>query len=267
MRMSGPARMARPRLWERKPPPDVTAHETLIAAVPVRTYRTPTPSSRAVIYLHGGDFLDGDLDTSDHICRALAHLTNDRVLSVGYRLATEDPFPAALDDGDFVIQYALASSEFTTVSVAGDGAGGNLAAGLALRYRSWLAHQVLLCPILDLTCARKSWQSEASTPRERERAFEHFARYVGGHERTDPLVSPMFEEKLTDLPPALVVTAQRDTWRDDGRDYARRLRDADVPTRYTEYAGMPHDFLLSARTERAFDHCLLEVSNFLKGIS
>lgn len=254
------------KVFLRKPPAGVTIDHRTVDGVPVRTYRTASSSGRTLVYIHGGGFMVGGFDSCDHICRDLAHHTGDFVVSVDYRLAPEDPFPAGLDDCDTVLQWVLSNTDASHVSVGGDSAGGNLTAALALRHPGAFSRQVLIYPMLDLTCSRDSWVTETLLPPTREQAYEligHYASY-----RKDPLVSPLFATSLAGQPPALVITAQHDTLRDDGRDYAELLRAAGVATRYSEYARMPHAFLSLPRLAGlAYDQCIGEIAGFLRGIA
>lgn len=264
-----------PRILLRKPAPGISRVDRVVPGrsgdVAVRTYRTATPSDRAVVYLHGGGFMAGGPDSCDHICADLARLTNHLIVSVDYRLAPEDPFPAGLDDCDDVVQWVIASAgelgvDARDLAVAGDSAGGNLSAALCLRHRGnkavSISKQVLIYPMLDLTCARDSWRTEAAGLIEPNRARTLMLRYAATP--TNPLASPLFATELHGLPPALIITSQHDTLRDDGRDYAALLRGAEVPVQYTEYARMPHAFLsLSRLAGSAYDQALTEVATFL----
>lgn len=264
-------RAEKPMRWVLRPrPASVTSSETLAGSVPVRVYRTESPSGRALLYLHGGGFIVGGLDACDHICADLADRTDDVVVSVDYRLAPDDPFPAGLDDAEealrwLVRQAASLGVDPSHVAIGGDSAGGNLTAALCLRVRDVpISRQVIIYPMLDLTCSRDSWTTEASALMNRTDVQKAASRYHGDTDVKDPLVSPLFATDLSGLPPALVITAQHDTLRDDGVAYAAVLADAGVPVRHTQYLRMPHGFLSFPRLTACYDQAIWEISQFLR---
>jgi len=239
------------------------------ADVPVRIYRSANPSGRAMVYIHGGGFVMGGLDACDHICADLAALTGDVIVSVDYRLAPEDPFPAGLDDCEDVLRWVSAqagtlSIDPTCITVAGDSAGGNLSIALALRLRDeggpTISRLVSIYPMLDLTCSRDSWVSEAAPYMNRERALSAVAYYHGEASAKDPLVSPLFADDLRGLPPTLVLTAEHDTLRCDGEEFVQMLADAGVAVRHTQFRRMPHGFLSLPRLASAYDQALWEIT-------
>ncbi len=227
--------------------------------VPVRLY-APVDDAQAVLPLvlvmHGGGFVFGGIDGYyDHVCRVLCMRAHSRVMSVGYRLAPEQPFPAATDDCYAALEWAVAHAgalgvDAQRVFVAGGSAGANLAAVTALRARDALGPalrgQVLFYPILApahpptpsalafaqgyyLTLADVQWfWQQYLTPR---LAVDH------------PYVYPLLATQLAGLPPALVITAEYDPLRDEGEHYALRLQGAGVPTTLTRYDGMVHGFM------------------------
>jgi acetyl esterase len=223
--------------------------------VPVRIYR-PTPDDRPlpiVIFCHGGGFVICGLDSHDQYCRALARDTGAVVVSVDYRLAPRHRYPAACDDAYAVLCWAAGhADEFGgdggRIAVAGDSAGGNLAAALTLRARDTagpaIAAQLLVYPMLD---------SRRDTASYRDNAQGYFV--TADHLRwyweqylpddaaaADPYACPARARDLAGLPPAHVVTAEFDPLRDEGEDYARRLAEAGVPVRLRRYDGMFHGF-------------------------
>ena len=219
----------------------------------VRVYR---PSAAAalpgLVYFHGGGFVLGGLDMNDRPCRALANQSGCVVISVDYRLAPEHPFPAAADDAyaatSFVAENAASFGvDRARLAVAGDSAGGNLAAVVALRARDSggpaLAFQLLVYPLVDFT---------DESPSMRDFADGHFLTAAGLHwfaghylppsvDRRQPWVSPL-HTNLKGLPPALVMTAECDPLRDQGETFAKRLQDAGVPAELKRYDGMFHPF-------------------------
>lgn len=206
-----------------------------------------------LIYFHGGGLVAGSVDSHDPICRSLANASGHRVMSVDYRLAPENPFPAAVEDACAATRWICEhAADFAVdaarTGVCGDSAGATLAAvacqTLAAAGGPPLAFQLLLCPILD---------HAADTPSRREFAqgyfldrgtLEHDLTYYLGerHGTADPRLSPLRASDLRALPPTCIHTAEFDPLRDEGADYARRLREAGVPTRYRCHSGMIHLF-------------------------
>jgi acetyl esterase len=191
------------------------------------------------------------------VARALAAATGLKVVSVGYRLAPEAAFPAGLDDCHAVVRWLAEEGagvgwDGTTLAVAGDSSGGNLAAAVVARAHDEgfdrITHQVLYYPSLDLDFDADRYPSlrQNATGYGLETAglkpFNAF--YLGsGADPADPLVSPAKRADLRGLPPALVVTAELDPLRDEGEQHARRLREAGVEVTLRRYAGANHGFV------------------------
>jgi acetyl esterase len=217
--------------------------------VPARLYRgseqVPAP---AVLYAHGGGWVLGDLDTHDGLCRHLAAASGWAVLAVDYRLAPEHPYPAALDDmaqalgwlrGTGAARHGLDPGR---IVVAGDSAGGHLAAVTARRARDAgtdLAGQILICPVID-PAADYPALDEYGLDRQEMRFFWD-AYAPSGVDRTEPDLDPMRAD-LAGLPPALVVTAELDVLCAEGERYAAALLAAGVPVTATRYQGLVHNF-------------------------
>ncbi len=223
--------------------------------LPVRVYRpTADDGLPAVAYFHGGGWVLCDLDTHDTTCRDLARYSGSVVVSVDYRRAPEAPFPAAFDDCIAVTRALLDGSaglgtDPARVAVAGDSAGGNLAAGIAQALRGArppLAHQVLIYPLVDANTGRTgSYDAYGDGHFLTHRDIDWFlAAYGGDADRSDPRLSPAVTTDLGGLPPATVVTAECDPLVDEGAAYARALAEAGVPTEYACFAGQVHPFVL-----------------------
>ncbi|MGY1670109.1 alpha/beta hydrolase [Geodermatophilus sp. SYSU D00710] len=223
--------------------------------VPVRVYRPSNDDGLPVVaYFHGGGWVLCDLDTHDTTCRDIARYSGAVVVSVDYRRAPEAPFPAAFDDCLAVTRALLDGSsglgtDPARVAVAGDSAGGNLAAGIAQALRDVrppLAHQVLVYPLVDARTGRTdSYRSYGEGHFLTHRDIDWFlAVYGGDADRSDPRLSPAMAEDLTGLAPATVVTAGCDPLVDEGAAYARALAEAGVPTEYTCFTGHVHPFVL-----------------------
>jgi acetyl esterase len=248
-------------------------------AIPVRLYR-PLGSRAAerlpaLVYFHGGGWTFGDLDTHDVVCRELANLARCAVASVGYRLAPEHKFPAAVEDALAATRWVGREAEALaldprTIAVGGDSAGGNLAAVVALVARDEggpkLALQVLIYPATDMA---------ADTPSHAEFADGYvLTREVilwsrGNYLRSlddvaDWRASPLRARDHSRLAPAYVVTCGFDPLRDEGRAYAGRLRAAGVPVTYECFEGMIHGFVTMGGVIAAAHHALYRCSQGLR---
>jgi acetyl esterase len=244
----------------RKPrPPGVAVADRTIPGpggpVPIRIYRpSPEPSVPVVLYLHGGGFVVGGLDSHDDICAELAERTGLGVVAVDYRLAPEHRFPAAFDDCWAVLE-ALAEDTFgfdsRRIVVAGDSAGGNLAAALAMRARDLggprLAGQVLIYPGLGGDRTRGSHVEQAHAPGLTTADVQYYKSiYVGPPDdpsHSSKFAYPLNETNYAGLPPAFLVAAHWDPLRDDCLDYAARLTSAGVAAHIRHEPLLVHAFL------------------------
>ena len=205
----------------------------------------------ALLYLHGGGWILGDLDSADWTCRQLCALTGAAVVSVDYRLAPEHPYPAPLEDSLAVLRWTLgagtqAGLDPARIAVAGESSGGQLAASLCLAARDEglgpVALQLLVCPVTDSRMATSSWRElgQDYLPCAEQMSWM-WDLYCGSPElRHVPLVSVAEAPDLAGLPPAIVVTAEYDPLRDEAEQYAARLRAAGVPVSLHRYAGQVH---------------------------
>jgi len=251
------------------PKENVAAIEDVeVDGVPVRLY-TPAAAAgeRVVVYFHGGGWVIGSLDTHDGSCRALANRSGSRVASVGYRLAPEHRFPAAVEDCWTVTRWAL--DQKAAVAVAGDSAGGNLAAVMALRARDQgqpLVGQALVYPVTDWQFDTASYARNAEGYGLTLPAMRWFwDHYLGGADGRHPEASPLRAESLAGVAPALVVVCEFDPLRDEGVAYAERLREAGVPVRLSEYEGMIHGFIRMPALIDSSQDLLDELGRFLAG--
>jgi acetyl esterase len=227
-----------------------------IAGVRTRVYirsKSDQPMP-AVLYFHGGGWVIGDLEIADTTARALAFHSEALVISVDYRRAPEAPFPAAQEDALAVTKAVLNGDsgldiDVERVAVAGDSAGGNLAAVTAQQLRGHspaLVHQALIYPATDL--------KDYDTPSRREfgpggyfltsRDLDYFyGTYAGGHDRGDVRLSPARNPDLTNLPSATVITAEYDPLRDEGEAYAHAMAEAGVSVTAVRFIGLVHPFI------------------------
>jgi acetyl esterase len=221
--------------------------------VPVRLYRSRLDPQPLLVYFHGGGWTIGDLDTHDRICRRLALAAGVAVLAVDYRLGPENPWPAAVDDALTVFRWARSEAPTLVgsplVGVAGDSAGGNIAALCCLGLRDagepQPAAQVLIYPNTDLTFAQPSVKEKAiGWGLDSDDAIWFAEQWVSDPElRKNPRVSPLLEPDLSALAPAIVVTAEHDPLRDEGNVYAAALASAGVPVVHRVELGHVHGFL------------------------
>jgi acetyl esterase len=247
------------------PPPVASALDTEVkgAAGPLaaRVYRISDQKSPTVVFFHGGGWVAGDLETHDRQARLLAIETGAIVVSVDYRRPPETRFPGAFEDSlaamrDVVERLAEFGGDSARVGVAGDSAGGNLAAAVAIACRDEgikLAAQLLVYPVTDVAGNFADATENARFPSRAENAEGYFlsravmqwfaGHYLGedGH-GTDWRVSPLRAESLAGLAPAIVCTAWFDPLRDEGKAYADALQAAGVATRYYQGEGLIHGY-------------------------
>jgi acetyl esterase len=223
--------------------------DSIVDRVPVRTYLPEANPEFVLVYMHGGGWVVGDLETIHPVAAYLCNVLKAVVVSVGYRLAPEHVFPAALDDSYAVLVHTAAAYPRLPLVVGGDSAGGNLAAGAALKARDEngppLSGQLLVYPFTDPTL---------SLPSLRENGTGYFLLaeditwfrdcYLPNSEQwTHQYAGPLHAADLSGLPPAVIMTAEFDPIRDDGDHYATRLREAGVPVAHTCITGYAHGFL------------------------
>jgi acetyl esterase len=217
--------------------------------IPARVYKPVPEPAGTVVYYHGGGWVIGGLDDWDAACRALAVASGARVVSVDYRLAPEHPFPAATDDAFAALVKVAEEHPDDAIIVAGDSAGGNLAAVSSLRAREAggpeIALQVLVYPVVDCDLTRAScveFQDTKLILNTPEMAWfwEHYI--ADPAQRSHPYASPIRAESLEGLPPAYIVIAQHDPLRDEGLAYAAALEAAGVPVTVSRHDDQIHAF-------------------------
>ena len=229
-----------------EPDPVESVEESVADGVPVRIYRPAGAGPAAFIYFHGGGWVIGSLDSHDRLCRTLAARSGVTVVAVGYRLAPEHPYPAAVEDAWTATNWA--AERFAPVVVGGDSAGGHLAAVVALRARDRgvpLALQVLLYPATNHAFDTLSYREHGTDTHLSEATLRWFwQQFLGDEQRgAEPEASPLRAPDLVGVAAALVLTAEWDPLRDEGEAYAQRLLDAGVPVTLTRYEGQIHGFI------------------------
>ncbi|WKG01377.1 alpha/beta hydrolase [Mycolicibacterium sp. HK-90] len=236
--------------------------------ISARCYRPPVarPTLPGVVYLHGGAFVRGSLDTHDRLCRKLCVRGELIVVSVAYRLAPEDRFPGAHHDAADAFAWVSEHAgelgiDVESLAVAGDSSGGALAASVALTSREQgpaVKAQGLLCPALDATMSSDSVERYKDGPFLTRAALEWaYDMYVPEiDDRRSSLASPLLTRHLVGAPPAVIVSAQIDPVADDAHRYADRLAAAGVKVQAHEYDGMPHSFPLLAGVLDDGDHAI-----------
>jgi len=223
--------------------------------IPVRIFSLASDAVLpVVVYFHGGGWTIGDVACYDNLCRKLAVATGLTVVSVDYRLAPEHAFPTAAEDCYAVTKWiaehgAELGVDGSRLAVAGDSAGGNLAAVTSILARDrgapTIAFQLLFYPVIDGTMSFPSYKENATGYLlSADDMAWFFEQYVPSDvDRKDPRLSPLYAPDLGNLPPALVVTAEYDPLRDEGEAYADALQQAGVEARASRYDGMIHGFL------------------------
>jgi acetyl esterase len=216
------------------------------------------PDAPVFVYLHGGGWTMGSVETHDRLCRRVADRSGCAVLSVDYRLAPEHPFPAAIEDAEAALRFVRAEGaaigvDPSRLAIGGDSAGGQLAAVVARRQRDAvtpLDFQVLIYPALDPMLASEAYAELGEYGLDREMMALAWSAFVpDAAVRFTPDVAPLAAD-LAGLPPALIITAEYDVLRDEGADYADALLVAGVPVVHVRYAGVNHGF---ARKLAIFD--------------
>ncbi|WP_343744374.1 alpha/beta hydrolase [Chitinophaga sp.] len=242
----------------------------------IRIYRpSDGPSLPAVLYFHGGWFNAGSLETHDRPVRALAKESNAVFIAVDYRLAPEFPFPHGLNDCRHVLKWVNEHTgelkiDGARIAVAGDSAGGALAAAAAshalktagVRIRC----QALIYPVTDASLSSPSWEEFADGPNlTLEGARLAWDLYTPSPaDRNHPDASPVMAEEFTTVPPTLIITAQYDPLRDEAVLYAQKLQAAGVDIKLTEYTGMIHGFFQMGGMISSGKQAIAEVAGFLR---
>lgn len=228
-----------------------------------------------LVFFHGGGWVFGNLEISDALCRSLANKAGCIVVSVDYRLAPEHVFPAALEDCYAATKWAGENAAFFggdpySIVVAGDSAGGNLAAATCLMARDRLSPKIL-CQLLIYPMISADFDSPTYLEFGSGYLFDRkqlmwcwdlYAPRV--EERGNPYLSPLSSQKLENLPPAVIITAEYDPLRHEGEEYARKLREAEVTVIFKRFNGMIHGFLAWDEKIEQAKKAIIEISDALR---
>ena len=275
------------RLVSNPEPPELKSAEPLSipaphGAIPARIYtpktlRTKDGLAPCLVFFHGGGWVIGNLETHDVVCRKLVHEGELIVISVDYRLAPEHKFPAAVDDAVTATNWIAANASKLGIDparlmVGGDSAGGNLAAVVSLHARDHggakIAGQVLVYPATEFARTHASHREPETSILLTHSVIGWFAdHYMGDADRSDWRASPARAKTLAGLPPAHVLTAGADPLRDEGDEYAARLKEAGVPVAYKHFPGQFHGFFTMGKLLKQADVAVTDIATWLKALN
>ena len=250
--------------------------------IPARIYtpkmlRKNNGLAPCLVFFHGGGWVIGDLDTHDVVCQKLAHEGELIVISVDYRLAPEHKFPAAADDAITATKWVADNArqfgiDAAHLLVGGDSAGGNLAAVVALAARDGdgpkLAGQVLVYPATDFAMKHPSHSEPDTSILLTHSVIKWFCNHYinGAADIDDWRASPARAKTLAGLPPTYVLTAGADPLRDEGADYAARLKEAGVPVTYRHFPGQFHGFFTMGKLLQQANVAVTEIAGWMKAL-
>ena len=276
------------RLVTNPEPPELKSVQPLsipspTGLIPARVYtpmklRQPDGLTSCLVFFHGGGWVIGDLDSHDVVCRKLADEGQSIVISVDYRRAPEHKFPAAVDDAIAAVKWIAGHAkqlgiDASRLIVGGDSAGGNLAAVVAISARDGngpaIAGQVLIYPATDFAMTHPSHGEPETSLLLTHSVIRWFRdQYLSGPADIDDWrASPARASTLAGLPPAYVLTAGADPLRDEGDEYARRLKEAGVPVTYRTFPGQFHGFFTMGKLLRQANLAAAEIGVWLKAMN
>lgn len=222
-------------------------------AIPIRIFKSSATKTPLLIYVHGGGWSLGSTNTHDTLCRALAKAAECTVISVEYRLAPEYPYPSALDDVGLVCSWCCEHADSLNIyadkiAIGGDSSGGNLAAVFSTKCieenQTLPRFQMLLYPTLDLSLNQQSMTDLGKGHFLTKNEMIYYrSNYAPNLDVMDWPLSPMYYPSLSKLPPTIILTAECDPLRDDGKLYAQRLIEHGVAVDYLDVPGMIHSFM------------------------
>jgi acetyl esterase len=269
-------------------PPELEKVEPLAipaphGSIPARIY-TPKTLRKAnglapvLVFFHGGGWVIGNLDSHDVVCRKLADEGQLMVISVDYRLAPEHKFPAAVDDAIEATKWIAGHAkqlgiDASRLTVGGDSAGGNLAAVVAIAARDGngpaITGQVLIYPATDFAMTHPSHSEPETSVLLTHSVIKWFRDHYlnGATDAADWRASPARAKTLTGLPPAYVLTAGADPLRDEGEEYAGRLKEAGVPVTYRTFPGQFHGFFTMGKLLQQANVAAGDIGAWLKALN
>ncbi|WP_229720093.1 alpha/beta hydrolase [Oceanobacillus neutriphilus] len=245
--------------------------------IPIRIYNYSRDTERqpVMVFFHGGGFVTGNLETHDYICRAITNRAECVVVSVDYRLAPEHQFPAAVEDcyaaTQWISQHATELNiDPSRIAVGGDSSGGNLATVVSYQAKQKgspkLICQMLLYPLtqfsFDTVSRRENGKGYVLTKKALKYYRKHYLKTL--EEAKNPFASPLLIDDVSNLPPAIIVTAEYDPLRDEGEAYGKRLKEAGVPVTLTRYNGVIHGFVAMAAFLKQGKNALEETTVLLR---
>ncbi len=259
--------------------PGVISRDSVISNVPIRTYLpAKTKQTIQVVYVHGGGFVVGGLESHDDICSEICHQSQCQLTSVDYRLSPEAKHPAALDDTLLVIDHVWQQHRQAIV-LCGDSAGATLCAAAAHAYRNQakqnknrvplIKGQVLIYPSLGGDMSTGSYKTHALAPMltTEEMAFYANARCTPSTRRQDPLFAPLQDHNFTGLPTTRVFSAECDPLSDDGMHYCQLINQAGGDALWINEAGLVHGYLRARHTVKraaaSFERIVRSVNSFV----
>jgi acetyl esterase len=268
-------------------PPELKSVEPLAitaphGSIPARIYtpmtlRAANGLAPCLVFFHGGGWVIGDLDSHDVVCRKLAHEAQLLVVSVDYRLAPEHKFPAAVDDAIAATRWIADNANWlgidrSRLTVGGDSAGGNLAAVVAIAARDGngpaIAGQVLIYPAIDFAMTHPSHQEPETSILLTHSVIRWFRDHYlnGASDVHDWRASPVRAKTLIGLPPAYVLTAGADPLRDEGNEYAHRLKEAGVAVTHRTFPGQFHGFFTMGKLLQQANVAASEIGDWLNAL-
>ena len=268
-----------PELESAKPLAIPAPHGAILARIYTpKMLRKNNGLAPCLVFYHGGGWVIGDIDSHDVVCRKLAHEGELIVISIDYRLAPEHKFPAAVDDAIAAVKWIASNAkdlgiDATRLLVGGDSAGGNLAAVVALAARDGdgpkLAGQVLIYPATDFAMKHPSHSEPETSILLTHSVIKWFCNhYLNGPADIDNWqASPARAQTLAGLPPAYLLTAGADPLRDEGDEYARRLKDAGVPVTYKHFPGQFHGFFTMGKLLQQANVAASDIASWIKSLN
>ena len=245
--------------------------------IPARLY-APIENQKlpGIIFYHGGGWITGSVNVYDKFCRQLSYECNAVVMSVDYRLAPENKFPAAVNDAYEALVYANNNADDVNIdrskiAVAGDSAGGNLAAAVSLMARDKkgprISYQILIYPVTNISSTDTESQKNFAegyfiSKKATDQMIDFYIRYP--EDKNNPYASPLLATSHKNLPPAIVITAEFDPLRDDGEAYAKKLEQANVPVTKMRALGTIHGFMSYSKILNQADDAMKLISSTLK---